>query len=322
MSDFSADWLTLREEADARARANRLLDALMAADRRTDGQLQQQYSEILDLGAGTGANLRYLAPHLGSGQRWRCIDQNPALLARLPQATTDWAERHGYRIDVETDTSSLRFAGPAWNGSAHCEQRNLAAAPGTEASPKQAPLPPGFPLPLPHAGLITASALLDLVSKDWLANLISSCRRARCTLLFALSFDGRVVLAPGSPEDSAVSRLVNLHQRGEKGFGAALGPSAPDVAEHLLTTAGYWWRSAKSDWQIGSDEPELQQTLIAGWLQAALELEPRARPWLMNWRRARHEQIAAGALQIQVGHRDLIALPPECVLPGAALTTT
>jgi hypothetical protein len=164
---------------------------------------------------------------------------------------------------------------------------------------------------LAAGSLVTASALLDLVSEDWLSTLISNCQSAGCALLFALSYDGRSTLTPARPEDQAVNERVNQHQRGDKGFGPALGPTAPDAAEAMVAAAGYRWQSAKSDWQIGPGEPELQKALIAGWVEAALELDPPARAWLREWQRARQVQIETGELQIQVGHRDLMALPPE-----------
>jgi hypothetical protein len=57
LSGFTTDWLALREPADAVARAGALVGPFVsgiAATRR-----------IIDLGAGTGANLRYLAPRRG-----------------------------------------------------------------------------------------------------------------------------------------------------------------------------------------------------------------------------------------------------------------
>lgn len=312
--DFSADWLRLREAADARARAGHLLDALMLAKADSRHTPERRFTEILDLGAGTGANLRYLAPRLGSGQRWRCIDQNPILLAQLPHATVAWADRHDDQIQVELETDRLRFAGPGWSGQAQTELRDLTFAPvstaAQQSAPQSAPQLPALPFTLAAGSLVSASALLDLVSEDWLSTLISNCQSAGCALLFALSYDGRSTLTPARPEDQAINERVNQHQRGDKGFGAALGPTAPDAAESMVAAAGYWWQSAKSDWQIGPEKPELQKALIAGWVEAALELEPPAQAWLSEWQRARQVQIETGELQIQVGHRDLIALPP------------
>ncbi len=75
MSGFSADWLALREPVDALAR-NQELTAQLIAWRRQPGFLS-----VLDLGSGTGANLRFLAPWLSDQQYWRLVDADPILLA-------------------------------------------------------------------------------------------------------------------------------------------------------------------------------------------------------------------------------------------------
>lgn len=306
MSEFSADWLQLREPADAQARAGHLLDVLVESEGRGSAH---RFSEILDLGAGTGANLRYLAPRLGCGQRWRCIDQDLTLLSQLPGLTANWARRAGYQVHI--GPAGLRLEGSGWNGSVCTEQGDLTTALRTQARPAETTAPPVTPLTLPAGGLVTASALIDLVAEDWLASLIGGCRSAGCALLFALSYDGRARLTPARRGDQVLLEIVNQHQRGDKGFGAALGPSATDVAERLLAAAGYQYWSARSDWQLGPDQAQLQAALVAGWLEAAVELAPRSSPELLDWHRARQAEIESGSLEIQVGHRDLIALPPE-----------
>ncbi|HKH34927.1 MAG TPA: hypothetical protein VKA80_12340, partial [Beijerinckiaceae bacterium] len=64
MSGFSADWLALREPADHRARNRELLAQLRA---RFAGQ---EAVTVVDLGSGTGSNLRACAPQLAPRQRW------------------------------------------------------------------------------------------------------------------------------------------------------------------------------------------------------------------------------------------------------------
>lgn len=283
MSEFSADWLRLREGADSRARADRLLAALQ----HNDGPR----GPILDLGAGTGANLRHLAPRLGPGQRWRCIDQDAKLLAQLPELCAAWARAAGYQAAAGPTWVSLR--GPGWDAQVSTALSDLAVD--------------GALAPIPAGALITASALIDLVSASWLRRLIEHARASGSELLFALSYDGRIRLTPSHPEDQQMAALVNRHQRGDKGFGSALGPTAPQVAERLAVAAGYRTQSAASDWRIGAGEAALQAALLDGWLQAALELASNERPRLLAWRQARQGSIETGELQIRVGHRDLIA---------------
>ena len=71
MTRFAADWLTLREPADAAARATELVDPL-----RTLGPLT-----IRDLGCGTGSMMRWLSPLLPQPQQWTLTDRDPDLLA-------------------------------------------------------------------------------------------------------------------------------------------------------------------------------------------------------------------------------------------------
>ncbi|AGZ42218.1 methyltransferase domain-containing protein [Actinoplanes friuliensis] len=91
--EFSSTWLTLREPADAAARAVELVEALRLP---AGGELV-----IRDLGCGTGSMGRWLAPRLPGPQRWVLQDRDPALLAHaaahLPAAAAD-----GSPVTVET----------------------------------------------------------------------------------------------------------------------------------------------------------------------------------------------------------------------------
>lgn len=74
--NFSADWLSLRADADARARNPGLAERLKAHFAGREGL------RVLDLGSGTGAMMRATASSLGPGQRWRLVDADRALLDR------------------------------------------------------------------------------------------------------------------------------------------------------------------------------------------------------------------------------------------------
>jgi hypothetical protein len=126
-------------------------------------------------------------------------------------------------------------------------------------------------------------------------------------LLFALSYDCRCRLEPSLPGDHEVIALVNRHQRGDKGFGPALGPDAAEIAASMSRRLGYRVRTSHSDWQIGPDEPAMQRALLDGWTQAALDMSPNAAAAVRTWRQMREQAIRAGRLQIGVGHVDLVA---------------
>ena len=83
---FSPDWLALREPADHAARNGEVL----AAVREHFAQVSPL--RIVDLGCGTGSNLRGLAPHLPREQHWHLVDYDPLLLAAARQRLVDWAD--------------------------------------------------------------------------------------------------------------------------------------------------------------------------------------------------------------------------------------
>src|SRR3954464_14960294 len=70
----SPEWLSLRERADAAARSAELADRL--ARHLPAGPLV-----IHDLGGGSGAMARWLAPRLAGPQHWVVHDRDPDLLA-------------------------------------------------------------------------------------------------------------------------------------------------------------------------------------------------------------------------------------------------
>ena len=103
MSGFDADWLALRASADARARDTGLA-ARLGEYFAGCGQLR-----VLDLGAGTGANLRATAPLIGAPQNWVLADNDAALLARAEPAPNTTVKRCA--VDLAGDLSDL--FGPA-----------------------------------------------------------------------------------------------------------------------------------------------------------------------------------------------------------------
>src|SRR3954463_15666172 len=78
MESFSADWLALREPADVAARSSSLPRAVAS------GQAHPLPMRVLDLGAGTGANLRFMAGPLPQPQHWLLVDHDARLLDQVP----------------------------------------------------------------------------------------------------------------------------------------------------------------------------------------------------------------------------------------------
>jgi hypothetical protein len=288
---FSAEWLGQREPFDAASRTAAAgplqLQSRLDSLRPASGAPWR----VIDLACGTGANLRWLAPRLGGPQEWLVVDHDAALLRC-------WPEQLGVVAAPNALEAPLGFSGPGFQASIVRQPLDLSS--GLETLPWHA------------ARLVTASALLDLVSAAWLQRLVTAAVAARVALLFTLSVDGRHDWVPSDPLDSKVSRLFGEHQRRDKGFGPALGAAAVPRLRRALRGSGYRVFSAPSDWQIdgqgGSQAAALQRALVDGMASAASEQDPLSSAAVQAWRQRRHAWTATGS--VRVGHLDLLALPP------------
>jgi SAM-dependent methyltransferase len=267
VGDFSAEWLALREPADHAARAERLAVEIVHSVGGAG------IFRVLDLGSGTGSNVRYLAPRLPRPQHWILVDRDADLL---------YGARRSVPHGIEVDTRQL-------------DLRDLEGKGVRDA--------------LQGRALVTASALLDLVSAPWLDALADLCAGAGAAALFALSYDGRFACTPADEHDELVRHLVNLHQRRDKGFGPALGPSAADHAVRAFAARGYRPQRERSDWIVEPGAGDLQRALILGWNQAAVEIAPADSAALDAWRARRLAHVDAGRSSMRLGHEDVLALP-------------
>lgn len=295
MSSFSNGWLWLREPADHRARATRLLPPLQTwlQSRTEERKAKNTACRIVDLGTGTGSNLRYVHARLELTQAWTLVDNDAALLAALPDRMHAWADAHSLTIEQTLTGMSLA-----------AENRLSTAAFCTLDLAKAWP-------PLHSADLVTASALLDLFSADRVVDLAKQLQESRVAVLFALSYDGRIGLEPSDPGDIELIQAVNEHQRRDKGFSAALGPAAADAMAVALNEQGFSVQTAHSDWFLDKTDGELQAQLMDGWCDAASEQYPDKAQDFRAWRARREAQRLTGKLHVRVGHLDILALPQE-----------
>ncbi|MFT3974024.1 MAG: class I SAM-dependent methyltransferase [Amaricoccus sp.] len=155
-------------------------------------------------------------------------------------------------------------------------------------------------LPLAGVRLVTASALLDLASAQWLDTLARRLAQANLAVYAALTYDGSLEWTPAHPDDAAVAAGFNRHQRGEKGLGGpALGPDAAPCLAAALTRLGFRVSVAASPWRLHPGA--LLDALTDGIAAAAAETGVETRAW---------RQARAATVFASVGQVDLFATPP------------
>lgn len=267
------DWLALREPADAAARATDLVDLLLP-------QLRAPLV-IRDLGCGSGSMGRWLAPRLPGPQTWVLHDRDAALLeiaaTGLPAAAADGAPVTA-RVE-RGDLAVLRAADLA----------------GTSL--------------VPETSLVTASALLDLLTLDEVDALAAACAEAGCPALLTLSVTGRVRFTPPEPLDAAFAAAFDEHQRRTHEGRRLLGPDAAAVAVAAFDRHGATVLTRPSPWRLRSTDPGLLEEWLRGWIAAACEQRPALAERAAAYLDRRLLALSAGALRATVGHLDVLALP-------------
>ena len=265
----STEWLDLREPADAAARDRELVEHLRRHLSATGCWV------IHDLACGTGSMGRWLAPLLPGPQRWVLHDLDADLL-RVAAVEPSGLAADGASVVVETRRSDV-----------------------TQLRPDD----------LADATLITASALLDLLTRDELAGLIDVCAQAGCSVLLSLSVVGRVDLAPADPLDARVAAAFDAHQRRTTERGRLLGPDAVAAAVGGFRRLGAEVLVRPTPWRLGTAEADLAAGWLAGWIGAACEQSVDLASGIGSYGRRRLAEARAGQLVVTVGHADLLVLP-------------
>lgn len=277
MSGFSPEWLALREPVDHRSRHAGLAGVMVGRINATPEP------RIVDLGCGTGSNLRATALLLGPRQSWTLVDYDPRLLTTARDRLAGWAdcaaaegdalvlEKAGKRIEVRFRQADL--------------VRDLGVALGESPN------------------LVTASALFDLCSVDFIQRFAGEVASRKATFFTVLTYDGVQTWTPANPADAAMRAAFVAHQKTDKGFGASAGPDAPAALRAAFEANGYTVREGDSPWVLEEPDRALIKDLAEGFAGAVAETDRVAASTIADWRAIRR----TGAV---VGHTDTLALPP------------
>ncbi len=152
-----------------------------------------------------------------------------------------------------------------------------------------------------QADAITASALFDLVSEDWIARFA---RAAQGRIVYAaLTYDGGEAWEPAHPADLAIARAFDTHQQRDKGFGPAVGPMGASVLTRALEAEGYTVTLAPSPWRLDQARDGTLMTALADGVAAAAMEAGCEQTEAQDWLDARRN-----ASRCTIGHLDLLAV--------------
>lgn len=282
MTGFSAEWLALREPADHRAR-DQALQNNICEQLEIVARAEQRAVRLIDLGCGSGSNLRALATRLPAQQHWTLVDYDPLLLAAARAALIRWADQ------VVSDNAILTLRKNTKTIEVEFAQVDLA---------RDIERVLAWP-----ADVITAAAFFDLVAEPWL---VRFCKALRVTLYTVLTYDGNEQWLPAHHADVSMLKAFHAHQKTDKGFGVAAGPDASAIMQRELAARGFQVTLAPSPWKIDQTEATFIHALATGSAAAVRETGLLSTQELDQWLAAR-----VSAQHCSIGHWDILATPAQ-----------
>lgn len=291
----SFEWLLLRYDADRDARSQ-------AVESHVHEHLEDSdLVRVLDIGAGAGASMIYLAPRLPvTRQQWTLISRDPALAEHVRACVRMF---HRRIPGIEQQGDEIAF------------DQNLV----TYQTLSDDFLRPECPIYDQPVDLVVAHALFDLLSADqldrFLALAMSRWRDAQPAFYFTIHLDHGFSLAPAHPGDDRVRALFHAHMQRQQGFGRALGPDSASVLVTSLRAVGLEVVHEPSPWRIGARETAFLQANLDFIEDAARDMiadgdRSMSMDDLERWLADRRDAIAAEALTMEIAHQDIWATWP------------
>jgi SAM-dependent methyltransferase len=250
---------------------------------------------LLDLGAGTGSLFRFMAPIIGRSQNWIFADADASLLCLALDRTAEWAERNGFGVASRRGLGKMSLLLRTSTGDWQIETliTDLSRVP--------------HGLPLDTVDAVVCSALLDLVSRGWMARLFTA---LRVPFYAGLTVNGHDAWRPQHSGDSAVRIAFRRDQQRDKGLGLALGNNAGETALQLLRDLGFHTRMTTSDWRIPGSARAVTSRFAQMTASSARQSMPAQARKIGEWTNDRLKQAAKARLSIRIGHCDILGIPP------------
>ncbi len=278
-----AQWLELRIPYDTKGR-NLNVEASCQQYLK-----QRKRLNIVDLGAGTGANCRYYLSKISQEQEWFLVEQNPELLEIAFDRLISWALDNGYESKLQN--SWLLLENQVHKVTIHktvgsiLELENL--------------------IDLETLDLAVANAVFDLFSEKQFQTLLECLKKYQLPLLTTANYTG-MSFHPQTDEDSCFISYYHRHMQREQNFGRGMGPNCGFFMWEAMKRIGMRGVQGESLWEISSSDSVFLQLLLEFMEKSIPEIleDTTLEDELNTWLRKKQQMIAQQELSCNVAHQD------------------
>lgn len=240
-------WLERRLNIDSSS-LNTSIQSLMLSKLGSNNSTLQ----ILDLGAGFGANIFHLAPKFNCRQNWTLLDRDPKLIEKVNYFVEKYFPKNS---DTKENSIKIRNQNIRYN---------LVNMDMLDLSNKY------------HKNqfdLVTANAVFDLISTSQFRKLVDNLVKLDLyQLYFSINLDKDIELFPLLENDFLVIDTFKNHMVRKQSFGRAMGSDSCEHMTEILNDNGYKVYSEPSNWEISTNSINLQLDLIKFFRSAAQEM--------------------------------------------------
>jgi len=305
MPGFSQEWLSLREPVDHRSRNLELQSKVAQCFSNHIARLDQPF-RVLDLGCGTGSNLRAMANLLPDFQHWILVDYDIDLLHSARQSLGEWGAIQADKAALQTHHSddaeflfSLLKSRQQHDGPEPLTINYLDKTIQIHFCRLDLHLDIEVLLRARY-DLVTAAAFFDLVSENWIKRF---CENLESNFYTTLTYNGTEQWLPTLTIDQEVLAAFHKDQLSDKGFGVAAGPQATQMLMDHLHANQFTLEKGSSPWILsGLSDRSLIESLALGSAEAVHRTRTVDESVLKQWADRNHNLE-----QCEIGHWDLWA---------------
>lgn len=251
--------------------------------------------DIVDVGAGTGANFRYYFDHIRQNQRWTFIEKNAQLIEEAKACIAHFAQQKGYHLEQKHSNLMHISAGD--------KQASIKIIQGCLGDIEHL-------VSLPDADVVTANAVFDLISYEQFDALVRKLKKEYVCLLSTLNYYETSFL-PFSDTDARFIRWYHMHMKRPQQFGIAMGPDCCEEMLDLLHQQGMIIEQEASQWHITRNNTAMHHFLLSFMEDAIHKLNLAAceKEAFDQWMDKRKKLCRERRLEIYVDHNDIFAYP-------------